>query len=308
MKIFLFHRVSPDSDPLWPPIPPERFRAHVRMIKQHFRVIQLEDYLLSGRAIGSGWRTAAIVFDDGYRDFIDYALPILVEEGLRASMYVVTSCADNGVPIWTYRFDHALLHTRRHRVDFDPDLLPAGVDTAWTDSARRLAFARAVKPVLKTLDHAVRENILARILSSLDDVPPPDGMMMDWGDLRRIAGEGIEIGSHTVTHPLLASVADEAGIADEMAGSFRRVEAEMGTAPRAIAYPNGSHDARVRRAAAKAGYQLGLATGQKSYRHGIDDLYAVPRIELYDEPGWKTRARAEGLIEWAKRVRNHVRV
>ncbi len=144
MKIFLFHRVHPDSDPLWPAIPPERFRAHVRLIKQSFQVIQLEDHLLSGGANRSGRRTAAIVFDDGYRDFVDYALPILVEEGLGASMYVVTSCADSGAPIWTYRFDHALLHTRRTRVDIDRNLLPASVNTEWTDSAQRLDFVRAV--------------------------------------------------------------------------------------------------------------------------------------------------------------------
>jgi len=308
MRIFLFHRVHPDSDPLWPAIPPERFRAHVRMLKRNFQVLQLEDHLLSDRANRSGRRLAAIVFDDGYRDFIDYALPILVEEGLGASMYVVTSCADSGAPIWTYRFDHALLHTHRNRVDVDPDLLPVGVATAWTDSAQRLAFARAVKPALKLLDHVIREKILAQILSSLDDVPAPERMMMSWDDLRHIAGGGVEIGSHTVTHPLLATIADEVMIADEMTGSFRRIEAEMGKAPRAIAYPNGSYDARVRRAAAKAGFQIGLAVENRPYRRGIDDLYTVPRIELYDESDWKTRARAAGLIEWAKRVRNHVRV
>ena len=308
MKIFLFHRVHPDSDPLWPTTPPERFRAQVRLIKRGFQIFQLEDHLLSSGANRSGRRTAAIVFDDGYRDFLDYALPILVEEGLGASMYVVTSCADSGAPIWTYRFDHALLHTRRNRVDIDRNLLPAAVDTEWTDCAQRLDFARAVKPALKQLDHAVREKALAQIFSSLDDVPPPEGMMMRWDDLRQVAGEGVEIGSHTVTHPLLATIADEAGIEDEMTDSFRRIEAEMGAAPRAIAYPNGSYDARVRRAAVKAGYQLGLAVEHRPYRRGIDDLYAVPRIELYDEPDWKTRARAAGLIEWAKRVRNRVRV
>jgi peptidoglycan/xylan/chitin deacetylase (PgdA/CDA1 family) len=308
MKIFLFHRVHPDRDPLWPAIPPERFRSHVRMIKKRYQVVQLEDHLLSGEANAFWPRMAAIVFDDGYRDFADYALPILTEEKLLSSMYVVTSCADDGVPIWTYRFDHALLHSRRDRVDFDRDLLPVEIKTEWENDEQRLEFARSVKPALKKLDHTVRETVLSQMFASLDDVAPPDGMMMRWDELRRIAVEGVEIGSHTVTHPLLATISDEAGIEDEMVHSFRRIEAEIGKPPRAIAYPNGSHDARVCRAAASAGYRLGLAVEQRPYRHRTDDLYAVPRIELYDEPNWKTRARASGLIEWAKRVRNIVRI
>jgi len=308
MKIFVFHRVHPEQDPLWPALRPERFREQIAMIRRSYEVVPLEDFILSGERRRDDRRIAAIAFDDAYRDFVDYALPILAEQGLPCSMYVVTSCADTGDPIWTYRFDHALLHTRRFAIEIKPGLLPPDIVTRWAGESERLACARAVKASLKQLEHAERELALAQIFASLDDVAPPRGMMMSWDDLRQARTAGVEIGSHSVTHPLLATMRDEGRIFDELSRSRARIEVELGIAPRAIAYPNGSHNACVRDAAACAGYLLGLTSDHRPYRMDRDDRFAVPRIELYDEPSWKARARIGGLIQVAKRVRNAIRV
>lgn len=52
--------------------------------------------------------------------------------------------------------------------------------------------------------------------------------------------------------------------------------------------------------AEKAGYRFGLAVGQKIYRPNQDSPFAIPRIELYNEPWWKTQMRMNGSLEKLK--------
>lgn len=82
---------------------------------------------------------------------------------------------------------------------------------------------------------------------------------MGWDELRGLAGEGWELGSHSHTHPDLAAIGDDA-LAEELERSRAEVEKRSGGPCRTIAYPYGSVDARVMRAAHAAGYEGGAAT------------------------------------------------
>ena len=80
---------------------------------------------------------------------------------------------------------------------------------------------------------------------------------MSWDELRKLAGHGIEVESHTVSHPHLPSLSDEE-LASELQSSKRRLEEELGRPCRFLAYPFGDCDDRVRAAAREAGYEAGF--------------------------------------------------
>jgi len=84
---------------------------------------------------------------------------------------------------------------------------------------------------------------------------------LEWDELRALAAEGWEIGSHTRTHPRLLMLADDA-LAEELGESRSRLERELGAPCRSLAYPFGEADARVIEAARAAGYEAagGLPT------------------------------------------------
>lgn len=106
---------------------------------------------------------------------------------------------------------------------------------------------------------------------------PDEVLTMDWDALRALAERGIEIGSHTVTHPHLPRLGDEE-IERELRDSRARIEDELGRPCRYLAYPYGESDERVRRIVARAaGYAaaFGLARG------GQADRYALPRVGVY---------------------------
>jgi peptidoglycan/xylan/chitin deacetylase (PgdA/CDA1 family) len=100
---------------------------------------------------------------------------------------------------------------------------------------------------------------------------------MTWDELRALAAEGVEIGSHTVSHPHLTRLAD-ADLDRELRDSRARVEAELGRPCRLLAYPFGEHDERVQSAARSAGYEAAFALADGA---GRQNAYALPRIDLY---------------------------
>jgi len=102
---------------------------------------------------------------------------------------------------------------------------------------------------------------------------------MAWDELRAWAGMGVEVGSHTVSHPHLTSVGDSE-LVSELAASKERLEDELGRACRFLAYPYGEHDARVRRVARSVGYE-----GAFALRAADRDAFAIPRVDLYRSDG-----------------------
>jgi peptidoglycan/xylan/chitin deacetylase (PgdA/CDA1 family) len=102
---------------------------------------------------------------------------------------------------------------------------------------------------------------------------------MGWDELRARASMGVEIGSHTVSHPHLTSLED-AELASELASSKERLEDELGRPCRFLAYPYGEHDARVRTAARSAGYD-----GAFALRASDGDPFAMPRVDIYRSDG-----------------------
>ncbi len=100
---------------------------------------------------------------------------------------------------------------------------------------------------------------------------------MDWDALRGLAERGIEVGSHTVTHPYLPRLGD-VELQQELRDSRARLEDELGRPCRLLAYPYGEEDARVRAAAAAAGYQTAFALPGREDRI---DRFALPRLGAY---------------------------
>jgi peptidoglycan/xylan/chitin deacetylase (PgdA/CDA1 family) len=300
-SIFLFHRISPQRDKLWDPLSPERFDEILKYLKSKFEIYSAEKILGESDKQRNNKPLAAIVFDDGYKDYIEYALPILRKHELPSSMYVVTSCVESGIPPWTYVLDNAFANTKKGKLDVDSSLLPSELKkTSWKNETEKIAFAKRFKPFLKQVKDGTRRELVKQTINSLNDVETPKNLMMNWKEINEIKSAGTIIGSHTVTHPLLEKIENEAEIENELRLSAKKIKENTGEFPLTISYPIGSFDQRVKIIAQKTGYKFGLAVEQNMYDSAKCDLFAVPRIELYNEPLFKTKLRINGTIEKIK--------
>jgi peptidoglycan/xylan/chitin deacetylase (PgdA/CDA1 family) len=165
------------------------------------------------------------------------------------------------------------------------------------DGPRRglhVTFDDAYRTVLEALPTLRRLGVAATVFASSSfaeagrplDVPelaaeaaahPHHLATMTWDELRGIAADGVEIGSHTVSHPHLPRLSD-IELDRELGDSRARVEDELGRPCRLLAYPFGEHDERVQAAARRAGYEAAFALAEGSDRA---NRHALPRIDLY---------------------------
>jgi peptidoglycan/xylan/chitin deacetylase (PgdA/CDA1 family) len=298
---FLFHRVHPVHDPLWDPMRPELFERCIRYINKHFQVLLLEDLLIPAHALKPGNKYASISFDDGYKDNLEYAAPILDRYNCKASFYIVTDCIDQNKLTWTHILEHAFLNTDKKAVQLDFDFLPEHLRVdRLKDKSIRIRYINLLKPYLRVCSHENRKAIINRVQECLDDVAYPQ-LMMSWEDVRQLQSAGHRIGSHTVSHSVLNTITDEKTIMDEMLLSGKMIEQELGAFPVSLSYPLGKYNNTVIQLTRAAGYQLGIAVGQQPCNPAPTSLFEIPRIELYNEPWWKVRMRMNGSLERIKR-------
>ncbi len=302
IRNFLFHRVSPERDELWDPMDVSLFEKCIRHISSKYEVVLFEDLIRDETKLHSGKSYATIMFDDGYKDNIEFAAPILKKYDIKASFYVVTDCINKNVPTWTHTLEHSFQKTEIANLSIDFDFLPSEyhVKNLPTQEAR-VNYAKKLKPFLKKLPSNQRSLVLNRIAETYVDCSTPK-IMMNWEDLKALKEQGHYIGSHTVSHNMLGTMSNEEEIQYELSESAKEIELHLGHFPKTISYPIGSYDDRVKRLSKKVGYASGLAVHQDLYDPKKQDKFEIRRIELYNEPWWKTKMRISHSLEKVKSI------
>ena len=301
IRNFLFHRVSNEADAMWPPMKPELFERIIATLTKNYTVVPLEHYLDDAGAFASRKKIATVLFDDGYKDNLEIAAPILSKYKCPASFYVVTDCIDRNIPTWTYILDDRFSKTRKEKIELDFDFVPQKFKVVVLNDTG--TNKKEIKPWLKKLSNRQRQLVLENILQQCDDVSLPQNRMMNWGEVKQLANEGFIIGSHSHTHPMLASLQNENEIKEELTVSGEKIKTELGFFPATISYPIGSFDERVTKLAKETGYKYGLAVEQQFYQSSKNDLYKIPRVELYQEPWWKVQMRMKGIYSAIKNIK-----
>jgi peptidoglycan/xylan/chitin deacetylase (PgdA/CDA1 family) len=288
---------------MWPPMHPLLFDKIIRFLTGNFSVVLLEDYLEDPSLYKKEKAIATVCFDDGYKDNIEFAAPILQRYRCPASFYLVTGCIDQNLPTWTYITDHFFQQDGKKEILLEGDFVPAFFrHIQWNSAAEGSEWGRKVKPWMKTLSNPHRLLIMEALYAQRNGTAMPTGMMMSWAEAGQLQSSGFYIGSHSHTHPMLASLTDEKDIEEELCISAKRIIEQLGQMPVTISYPIGSWDERVTNISQKAGYKYGLAVEQRFYKPGIDSNFIIPRVELYNEPWWKARLRISGLYQVVKKL------
>jgi len=152
---------------------------------------------------------------------------------------------------------------RARDVDFDRLLAPFGLSVSsfaaiLPDDASGLAAAgvAAAKPLAP---ERRREAIEALEQALGGDQVPDFARVMSWEQVRELERAGHEIGSHSLSHPLLAELPD-ARVKHEVEDSRRQLSEAIGAPVHSFCYPGGSYDARVIAAVRSAGYECAVTT------------------------------------------------
>ena len=187
---------------------------------------------------------------------------------------------------------HAVSPTWEHRLSIHPDLLVRQVRGLLRFRRLRATFddafrnAAAVFPSLQGMGVPIEIFVCTGFARQGTPLTIPELetdrsedlaqlATLTWDELRSHADRGVEIGSHTVSHPHLVALSDRE-VRAELSESKEEIETELRATCNHFAYPYGEHDQRVRSLARAAGYDRAYAL-----RGSRADSYAVPRLDLY---------------------------
>ena len=219
-----------------------------------------------------------MTFDDGYANNCDVALPILAAYKIPATVFIAPAFLNGG-----RMFNDTIIESlRRAPTELDLRSEQLGV-LRLTDLQSRVHAIEKVITALKHLEPQQRWEAAERIRRRCG-APLPDDLMMSDEQVRKLHRAGIEIGAHTITHPILTRV-DANTARREIEDSRSRLEEIINAPVRSFAYPNGrpirDYDATHVAIVKECGFDFAVSTAWGAATSG-SDYYQIPRIAPWD--------------------------
>ncbi len=236
----------------------EEFEWQLRVLKEYFNVLPLRE------AVEALWkntlpaRAIAITFDDGYQDNFEFAFPALHKKGLSATFFITTGFLRGGA-MWNDILSHALTYSRNEFIDLSDFNL--GVFFLKNRAMRQRSLDLLLKKV-KYLPYSERCEVVDHI-QEITDCPDMRRLMMNACEISRLACSGMEVGAHTVHHPILSTL-DDRSAKKEIEKSGKYLEDIIGRPVSLFAYPNGrphfDYQIKHQKMVEKAGYFAAFST------------------------------------------------
>jgi peptidoglycan/xylan/chitin deacetylase (PgdA/CDA1 family) len=216
---------------------PDAFAEQMDYLRKNYNPISIDDLLawLKGEGVLPPY-AALVTFDDGYRDNLENALPILEKRQIPAVLFVATDCIGSDRPFYWDLAAYMFAHSSSGAADI-PLLgrqVLGGRENRRSLAAQWIAKAKALPPS----ERQVAIDALRAVLAPPDNHKAFRNLHLTWQEVREMARKGMAIGAHTCGHPILAQVPTDVA-RDEILRSKRLIEDTLGTLVRTFAYPNG---------------------------------------------------------------------
>ncbi len=319
--ILAYHRVTETpTDPQLLCVSPRHFAEQLLVLRRVYRPMPLLELATSFREGRMPDRAVVVTFDDGYADNLHEAAPLLAAQGVPATVFVVPGEREG--EFWWDELDRLLLQpgtlpqmlqleVNDEAQEWDlggaAEYSPADFERyrAWSvlqadaPTPRQAAY-RSLHQALRPLATSSRKAILdsLRAWSGAGKASRPTHRRLGSAEIVRLAEAGIEVGGHTLTHPVLSALPVEQQQTEISLGK-RRLEGILGRPVRSFAYPYGArkdYTVETVEIVRQAGFVCACANYPGMAQ--IDtDVFQLPRILVRDWDG----------DEFARRIRTEPR-
>ena len=309
LLVLMYHRILPLNDEralIEEPgmmVTPETFRMQMHLIKQHFDVLPLSQWIKSkhnGEALPA--RCCAITFDDGWADNYEFAYPILQEFKLPATIFLVSDMVGSNQLFWPERlalalneialhcpekWDHPCLKwIKSEAVSYDYTSVPP-------DQEQLSGLIQQVKNLQDDKIHAHIDIIEDELKLNLDTGPS----ILSWQQMAEMSQSGlIEAGSHTCHHIRLDAGQNEDILKQEIIQSKAQIEKQLRQPVDTFCYPNGDYSPAAVELV-KQNYQCAVTTS-KGWNTINTDEHLLHRIGIHEDISADKTAFLARLSGW----------
>lgn len=281
LRVLTYHRVAnhDDSIGLHPGMisaTPQQFARQLQFLAKNYQVVSMAEVV---NAVASRaplpQRAVLITFDDAYSDFGEIAWPLLNRHRLPVTLFVPTAYPDHP--------ERAFWWDRLYRAITNPAQAELQVHALGTlplsNSVQRSQSLRRLQTFLKTIAHAQAMSLIDEICAALNPKPLTAKTVLGWDELRQLARQGVTLGAHTRTHPIMTKLSPEQ-VREEVLSSRRDLQREIGEVLPTFCYPSGEHDDTVVQILKEEAFVLGFTTlrGQNDLRYA--DLLRLRRTNI----------------------------
>lgn len=279
VTVLCFHRVSNEHSPAWSPLKIDVFENLIKYISRHYEVITHLD--LDKKR--SKKPKLILTFDDGYKDFIKNALPVLEKYNMPSVHNIVVECAESGINIWTQRLNRIieqLYQKKITKISYVVDSLKYEYEIS-----DKSVFQIANTIYLSLLHLSKKErNQHLQSLAITYQMDEKNDLMMDWNDMKKCMDKKVFIGSHSYSHENLTLIKDEVVFEKEILISKKVIEKNLNVSCDVIAMPNGQCNEIVLEKCKQYDYKFIYLLEEKLFRHqSKTDIYLIPRLLIQHE-------------------------
>lgn len=282
LSILTYHRVMSEWDHMRSTEPTlSQFEWQMEILSKYFNPLPLDEALTLMKYDELPEKAVCVTFDDGYADNEAIALPVLQRFNIPATVFVATGYL-NGGRMWNDSIIEVMRIAKGPIIDLSKVGLGSYNITSISD---RSAIASSI---IKEVKHwpSEKRGVVVAAIEQLDvEGVLPSNLMMTDTQVKNLSDSGIDIGAHTKTHPILATL-NLAQAKQEIVEPIAILESLIGRSVRHFAYPNGRPgvDYRVehRDLAEVAGYNCAVST-KWGVASKVSDRWQLPRFTPWDK-------------------------
>ena len=276
VKILMMHRFSEHKTSGC--IDVACLKEQLSLLKRDFNVVPLSDVLSALQGHSRLPKNAIVLtVDDGYQDFYHLAFPEFKAANLPVTLFVTTGFVDRECWLWPDRIAILLkLAGRQLEVELSAglQLLPVGEHASWQKiNDHLLPLPLAEKN--RWIEQCAAANGIVLPTEISDDYAP-----VTWPQLQEMLASVVEVGGHTLTHPILAAESDDE-VEHQLTKSKVRLQEMLGCEVSSFCYPNGQvtdFTQEIEQQVERSGYKLAVAANCDSIK--MNNLFNLPRFVM----------------------------
>lgn len=317
--LFLHGVMDKEDDQKWEPLRQQVsckvLGKAVERLKKYYHFVDIQEAvgMLKGE-VPCKPNSIVMTFDDGYRNNVTRALPVLKARGVKPIIYLVTNVIEHRRAFWFDRMDYIL-----QNMDSGRKNITIKGRTFVLDRSSRSNMKRSYKKMrdeIKVLfeDDSEMNQEINHIANELErasgkkiaDIIEKDdwASVLTWEEIIREKDGDVDFGSHTADHLRLGLV-DSGMVREQLMQSKAAIEEKLTRKCRHFCYPDGSYNAEVAKEVEKCGYESAVTTEYGLNSMG-DNVFTLKRIHLSvpDKNSLEILYLLSGLSEIVNKVRN----
>jgi peptidoglycan/xylan/chitin deacetylase (PgdA/CDA1 family) len=289
--ILIYHRVfETSSDPWELSVSPKHFAEHLELLRRNYSVLSLHELSSSLGDTQLPKQGVVLTFDDGYADNFWNAKPILEKYEVPATFFIASGSVDSYSEFWWDNLERALLQPKKLPKRLQLSVQGRSYEWPTTNSDQRQDVYMAIHQILQPLSTSDRDQVMTELFAwaDVDEFGRPDYRPLTTAELIQLEqGEFMDIGAHTVTHPLL-SVMSQAEQFAEIVGSRQKLTEILGRKVDTFSYPYGNFTTETVDIVKAAGFEMALACETNVVEKGANQ-FQLGRFGVGDWEGEKFR-------------------